>query len=81
MKQRITISLDRLLLQRVRTIASKRGINISALLTEELRKSVSRQEAYSQAKARALAYLEAPFRLGGTRIRDREVLHERDFNG
>lgn len=77
MKQNITLALDQQLLKRVRAFASQRGISISAMMADELRRIVAREAAYEQAKARALAQLNSPFRLGGARTAGREALHDR----
>jgi hypothetical protein len=50
--------------------------NISATLADELQKAVARETAYQQAKAKALAQLSAPFRLGGGKMPGREALHD-----
>ena len=77
MKQNITLSLDKPLLQRARVAAARGGLSVSALLAKELRDVIERDEAYEQAKTRALALLDAPARLGDARIRSREALHDR----
>lgn len=77
MKQNITLSLDKPLLQRARVTAARGGLSVSALLARELRDAVEREEAYEQARGRALALLETPARLGNARIRRREALHDR----
>ena len=76
MKQNITLAIDKQLLKRARAFAAQRGTSISAMLADELQKSVARETAYQQAKARALAQLTAPFRLGG-KMPERETLHDR----
>jgi hypothetical protein len=77
MKQNITLAIDKPLLKRARAIAAQRGTSVSALLAEELGKLVTQEAAYARARAKALAYLESPFHLGGDRICDREALHAR----
>jgi hypothetical protein len=51
--------------------------NISAMLADEVQRALVRETAYQQAKAKALAQLSAPFRLGGSRMSGRETLHDR----
>jgi len=51
--------------------------NISAKLADELQEAVARETEYPQAKAKALAQLSAPFRLGGGKMSGREALHDR----
>jgi hypothetical protein len=77
MKQNLTLAIDKRLLKRARVVAAQRGTSISGVLAQELGRLVDGQEAYAQAKRKALVYLQSPFRLGGTGIRDREALHER----
>ena len=77
MKQNITLAIDQRLLKRARSIAAQQGTSVSAMLASELRRIVETQEAYAQAKARALAQLDSPFQLGGGGIRNREDLHDR----
>jgi len=76
-KQNITVAIDKPLLKRARTIAAQRGTSVSALLGQELARLVDREAAYTQAKKKALAYLQNPFHLGGAGITNREALHDR----
>ena len=57
MKQNITLSLEKPLLKRTRIAAARRGMSISMLLADELRILVEREDAYEEAKAKALAGL------------------------
>lgn len=77
MKQNITLALDKPLLQRARVAAARGGLSVSALLAKELRDVIERDEAYEQAKMRALAMLNTPAPLGDACIRSREALHDR----
>ena len=77
MKQNITLAIEKPVLKEARKLAVQRGSSISGLLAEELRKMVKREAAYTQAKAKALAHLDAPFHLGGKRMADRRELHAR----
>ena len=77
MKQNITLAVDKQLLRLARALAAQRGTSISAMLAGELREIVERESAYELAKAKALAQLDSPFRLGGAKITPREALHER----
>ena len=47
------------------------------MLSDELTRIFDRETGYEQAKARALARLRAPFRLGGEVATGREALHDR----
>jgi len=77
MTQNITLALDKQLLKRARAFAAQQGTSVSAMLAGELRKLIEREAAYEQAKARALAQLSSPFRLGGAKMTNREALHDR----
>lgn len=77
MKHNITLALDKELLKRVRVLAARRGSSVSAMLAAELRRIVDAEKTYEQAKQKALIQLEAPFRLGGAGITNREALHDR----
>jgi hypothetical protein len=76
-KQNITLAIEKSLLQHAKAIAAQRGTSISGLLAEELEKLVRRDEAYRQAKRRALIHLNSPFHLGGAEVGNREALHDR----
>jgi len=77
MKQNITLAVDKSLLIRLRAVAAQRGTSVSAMLAQELLKIVERDNAYQQAKQRALARLQSPFHLGGGKMAARESLHDR----
>jgi hypothetical protein len=77
MKQNITLAVDKSLLKRARALAAQRGASVSAILADELVKIVERENAYEQAKQRALARLASPFHLGGGKMADRGSLHDR----
>lgn len=76
-KQNITVAIDGGLLKRARAIAARRGLSVSALLAEELRAIVADGNAYESARRQAVAALKDGLPLGGAKITDREVLHER----
>jgi hypothetical protein len=77
MKQNITLALDKQVLKKARAFAARRGTSVSAMLAEELRKKVEEETLYESSQAKALAFLSAPFRLGGAGIANREALHDR----
>jgi hypothetical protein len=76
-KRNITLSIDKELLRQARGMAAKRGMSISALLSEKLLESADHERAYERAKSNALAQMDLGFHLGGTGIRDRAALHDR----
>jgi hypothetical protein len=77
MKQNITLSVNKSLLKKARSLAARHGTTVSAMLGQELLKIVERENDYEQAKQRALARLHSPFHLGGGKRATRESLHDR----
>jgi hypothetical protein len=77
MKSNITLKLDRELIRKARVWAAERDTSISALLAEQLEKSLRDREGYEQAKKRALAILRKGFDLGYEPPASRDELHER----
>ena len=77
MKRNITLAIDQRLLKKARAFAAQRGTSVSAMLADELLRILDRENAYEQAKIRALALLRSPFRLGGWKMASREALHDR----
>lgn len=77
MRQNITLSLDKELLQKARVLAAQRQTSVSGLLREELERLVTSEEAYAQSKQRAFEDLEEGFHLGGSAGISREELHDR----
>ncbi len=77
MKQNITLSLDKDLLQKARVLAAQRQSSISRMLSQELGRMVSEAESYELARKDALEKLRVGFRLGGKTTADREELHAR----
>jgi hypothetical protein len=77
MKQNITISLDKELIQKAKVIAAQRQTSVSRMLSLELQKIIQKNEEYERAKKSALANLDKSFHLGGEIRVAREELHER----
>ncbi|MCU7936920.1 MAG: hypothetical protein KZQ99_18940 [Candidatus Thiodiazotropha sp. (ex Dulcina madagascariensis)] len=76
MKQNITISLDKQLIQKARVIAARRGSSISRMLADELAQLVSESERYERSRVQAIADLELGMDLGARQV-SRDALHER----
>ena len=76
MRQNLTVSLDKQLIQKLRVIAAERSTSISRMLSDELRRIVERSEQYQNAKRRALETLETGLHLGG-KPATRDELHDR----
>lgn len=77
MRQNLTVSLDKALLQKLRVIAAERSTSISRLVAEELEGIVEQSERFENARRRALQDLEAGYRLGGQSA-SRDALHDRE---
>ncbi len=76
-KQKVTISLARETLRKVKVIAARRAVSISALRAEHIEAWVVEDEAYERAQRQAIALLDQGFHLGGAICATREELHER----
>jgi hypothetical protein len=77
MKQNITISIEKDLLQHARALAARHRTSVSKLLAEELEKQVRDDRAYAASRRKALALLKQGLRLGGHGIENRDALHDR----
>jgi predicted transcriptional regulator len=77
MKRNITLKLDHDLLRKARILAAEADTSISALLAQQLEKTVAEREGYEQARRQALAAIGKGLNLGFTPPRSRDELHER----
>ncbi len=77
MKQNITPSIDEQLLRKAKVFAAQPGTSISGLLAQELQHMIEAQEAYEQSEKKAISLLDQRFSLGGQKITDRSMLHDR----
>ena len=77
--QNITLALPRWLLRKVKHLAVEREKSVSRLLAETLEELVTRNDAYAEARRRALHDLDHPRDLGtfGKITWTRDELHER----
>jgi predicted transcriptional regulator len=77
--QKITLSLPKDILLRVKLLAVQRQTSVSGLLTQALTQIVEQEEAYAHAQRRHLQLLERAFDLGtgGALKTTRDELHER----
>jgi predicted transcriptional regulator len=76
MKQNITLSLDKELIQQIKILAAQKSTSISALLSQSLEELVRKNDRYEQAKQRALRSLARGYNLGGNPAK-REDLYDR----
>lgn len=77
MKQNITLSLEKELLQQIKILAAQKSTSISALLTAELERLVKQNDHYEQAKQKALQSLKKGYDLGGGNYLTREEMYDR----
>jgi hypothetical protein len=76
-KQNITLSLDKDLIQKAKVISAKRRSSISNMLSQELQRIIESAEKYKVAKRKAISDLQTGYHLGGIITASREELHER----
>jgi len=77
MKQNITLSLDKDLIQRAKVISAKRRSSISNMLSQELQRIIESAENYETSRKKAISNLRTGYHLGGIITASREELHER----
>ena len=77
MKQNITLSLEKELLQKIKVLAAQRSTSISALLTAELERLAKKDDAYLQAMEQALASMEKGYDFCGGNYLNREEMYDR----
>ena len=77
MKQNITLSIERDIIQKARVLAAQRQSSVSQMLSRELERLVIDSESYELAKRSAIAKLKSGFHLGGKIVVSREELHVR----
>lgn len=77
MKQNITISLDKELIQAGKMIAAQQGTSLNRMLRQELEKIIRNARQYDMAKQKAVAALKTGFHSGMDCYPSREDLHER----
>lgn len=75
--QNITIRLDRRTVRRAKVLAAKQNTSISRLIARQIETLVGEDDAYEQAKRRALALLDRGLHLGGRIEASRDEWHER----
>ncbi|MBW2663970.1 MAG: hypothetical protein JRD93_18825 [Deltaproteobacteria bacterium] len=77
MKQNITLSLDKDLIQRAKVISAKRRSSVSNMLSQELQRIIESSENYEISRKKAISNLRTGYHLGGIITASREELHER----
>jgi predicted transcriptional regulator len=76
MKQNITLSLDKEVIRKSKTLAAKKETSISKFLADSLSHAMEKEDFYEAAKRNALQLLKQGFHLGG-RGWKREDLYDR----
>ena len=77
MKQNITLSIEKDLLQKARVLAAERQTSVSRMLGMELERIVSEANRYEKAKRSAIQNLKKDYHFGGSITVTRDELHER----
>ncbi len=77
MKQNITISLDKDLIQAGKMIAAQQGTSLNRMLRMELERIIRNLRQYEMAKQKAIAAMKTGFHSGMDRYPSRDELHER----
>ena len=77
MKQNITLSLDKDLIQKAKVISAKRRSSISNMLSQELQRIVESAGSYEVSRKKAISNLRTGYHLGGIITASRDELHER----
>ena len=77
MKQNITISLDKDLIQAGKMIAAQQGTSLNRMLRMELERIIRNLRQYDMAKQKAIAAMKTGFHSGMDRYPSRDELHER----
>jgi len=77
LKQNITISLDKDLIQIGKVIAAQKGTSLNKMLRLELEKIILNIRQYDMAKQKAIAAMKAGFHSGMDRYPSGDELHER----
>lgn len=77
MKQNITLSIEKGLLEKAKLLAAQRNSSISQMLSQELENLLSDADKYETAKQKALNTLKKGFRMGGKITTSRDELHAR----
>jgi hypothetical protein len=77
LKQNITISLDKDLIQIGKVIAAQKGTSLNQMLRLELEKIILNIRQYDMAKQKAIAAMKSGFHSGMDRYPSRDELHER----
>ena len=78
MAQNITLSLDEEALRRARVAAARRGLSLSALLREQLRRLGDEDEHYEAAHKAVVDWMERRASQGVSDRPSRDGLHDRD---
>ena len=77
MKQNITISLDKDLIQTGKVIAAQRGTSLNRMLRLELERIIRNAKQYESAKRKAIAAMNKGFHSGMDHYPSRDEIHER----
>lgn len=77
MKQNLTISIEKALIQKAKILAARQHTSIAAVISDSLRRLATEEAAYQRAKQEALKRLRMGYALGGRQTARRAAAHER----
>ena len=77
MKQNITLSIEKEILQKGKVLAAQKNTSISKMLGDMLKEMTEKEKEYEAAKRKALQHLKKGFHLGGNIHWSCEELYER----
>lgn len=75
--QNITLSLPKVVLRKMKLLASKKQTSVSRLFTQAIEKMLSEETDYEAARKRQVDLMGIGFELGFRKPTDRDELHER----
>lgn len=75
--QNITLSLPKVVLRKMKLLASKKQTSVSRLFTQAIEKMLSEETDYEAARKRQVDLMGIGFELGFRKLTDRDELHER----
>lgn len=76
-RQNLTVQLPRDVVRKARILAAGQGTSISRLVAQTIERLAEEEDAYEEARRRALAWIAKGFHLGGRLRATRDELHER----
>jgi predicted transcriptional regulator len=76
-RHNLTVQLDEDVIRKAKILAARRSTSISKLIGAEIERLVENDDAYQQAKERALARMKRGYHFGGPPYPKRDELYDR----